>query len=122
MRNLFLALLVVLTSCNDSVKDGHQASNENKKELEVVSLTSPTDSVSHEPYLFTDKSETVYLSWIKKYKDSAALQFSKMTDEQWSAPVTLASGINWFINWADYPMIVTDASGNMLAHFLEKSD
>jgi hypothetical protein len=40
----------------------------------------------------------------------------------WSAPVIIATGRNWFVNWADYPVIATDGDGNFIAHYLEKSD
>ncbi len=85
-------------------------------------LPSPADSLSAEPYLFTDKNGLVYLSWIEKVKETSFLKFSSLSDSQWSKPVVIASGNNWFVNWADYPMLASDGEGNMIAHILEKSE
>jgi hypothetical protein len=107
---VFVALLV---SCNDSKKKDSGKSS-------LTQLNSPADSVSAEPYLFTDKNGLVYLSWIEKTKDSSKLRFSVLNNDVWSASTTIASGNNWFVNWADYPMLASDGN-NMLAHILQKS-
>jgi len=107
---VFVALLV---SCNDSKKKDSAKSS-------VTQLNSPADSVSAEPYLFTDNNGKVYLSWINKTKDNSVLKFSVLNNEEWSKPDTIAAGNNWFVNWADYPMLASDGN-NMLAHILQKS-
>ena len=89
---------------------------------EVKQLASPVADSSAEPYLFTNKNGVVYLSWVQKKGKESSLQFSTFDNEQWSQPVEVSSGKNWFVNWADYPVISSDSSGHMLAHFLEKSD
>lgn len=116
MNKLFtVALLItILASCNDSAKTPQPQST-------LVEFTSPVDSVSAEPYLFTDKNGLVYLSWIQKTKDSSLLKFSVLNNEEWSTPITMVSGKNWFVNWADYPMIASDGDSNLIAHFLQKS-
>ena len=90
-------------------------------------LTSPASDFCAEPYLVTDKNGDVYLSWIEKRGKVSILKFSALSNDNpiaigWSDPVTIASGKNWFVNWADYPVIATDGNNNFLAHFLEKSD
>ncbi len=109
-----LLLMIVFTSCNNSKK------TENK-ESSLKQLISPADSVSAEPYLFTDKNGLVYLSWIEKTKGQSVLRFSVLNNEEWSVPNTIASGNNWFVNWADYPMLASDGNNNLMAHFLQKS-
>ena len=98
--------------------------NENKQTVvtEVKQLISPAKDSCAEPYLFTDKSGKVYLSWIEKRGKESHLKFSALENEQWSEPVNMATGSNWFVNWADYPVIASDGNKNLLAHFLEKSD
>ena len=117
MNKLLYALLViiVLASCNDSSKPGNEKSS-------LKELNSPADSVSAEPYLFTDKNGLVYLSWIEKTKEKNVLKFSVLNNDTWSEPDTITSGNNWFVNWADYPMLAADGAGNMIAHILEKSE
>lgn len=118
MIRLLLTLIVsmFLLACNTPEK---KASTEKDS---LKTLSSPADSLSAEPYLFTDKNGTVYLSWIEKVKETSSLKFSRLNDDQWSKPGVIASGNNWFVNWADYPMLASDGEGNMIAHILEKSE
>lgn len=118
MRLLVIFFIVVsVIACSDT--------KEGKKENQSGSVrifVSPAEDSCAEPYLFSDKSGTVYLSWIEKKNKTAALKFSSLNNDQWSSPVTIASGNNWFVNWADYPVIAADTKGNLIAHYLEKSD
>ncbi len=119
MKQLITAfvLIVTLVSC----KNNNNEKNTNK-DLSVTMLSSPAGDSCAEPYLFTDKNGLVYLSWIEKNNKESTLKFSSLSNDQWSAPVTIASGNNWFVNWADYPLIAADENNNMIAHYLEKSD
>src|SRR5690606_10238858 len=47
--------------------------------------------------------------------------FSTLNDSSWSAPVVIASGSNWFVNWADYPLLAVDGNDHLIAHYLKKS-
>jgi hypothetical protein len=87
-----------------------------------LAIESPADSVSAEPYLFTDKNGIVYLSWIEKEGQNSTLKYSSLVNEKWSEPAIIASGNDWFVNWADYPVIAADGSNNMVSHFLQKSE
>ena len=111
-----LFLIVVIISCKNSSKEKNNEINN------LRPLASPADSLSAEPYLFTDKSGLVYLSWIEKKEKKNWLKFSILKDEQWSPSFVISSGDNWFVNWADYPLLVADGSNNLVAHFLEKSE
>ena len=116
MNRLLKAILVisVFAACNDSKKTSRA-----KNSLEQ--LNSPVDSLSAEPYLFTDKNGSVYMSWIEKKKDSSHLKYAVLNNEKWSEPTTITSGNNWFVNWADYPMLASDGNNNLIAHILQKS-
>ena len=109
-----LLFTIVLASCNDVKKKDNNINA-------LKQLNSPADSVSAEPYLFTDKNGLVYLSWIEKSKQNSSLKFSVLKNKSWSAPYTITSGNNWFVNWADYPMLSSDGSNNLIAHILQKS-
>ena len=119
MIKLFFAVVLIglMVSCTNN--------NTEKKEntiTEVKQLTSPASDSCAEPSLFTDKNGLVYLSWIEKRGKESMLKFSTLANDQWTEPVVITSGKNWFVNWADYPLLSSDANGNLLAHFLEKSD
>ncbi len=115
MKNVIfsVAIIFALASCNQSAKD---------KVYEVKEFASPAGDSCAEPYLFTDKNGKVYLSWIEKKNKQSSLIFSSLSDNEWAVPVTIATGNNWFVNWADYPMLAADGNNNLVAHYLEKSD
>ena len=119
MRSVIFAIIAagVFASC-DSGTDN----NPTESLARLQSMESPVDSVSAEPYLFTDKNGTVYLSWITKNAQKSTLQYSTLNDDKWSKPLIIASGNNWFVNWADYPLLASDGSNNLISHFLEKSE
>lgn len=110
-----LIVLIFFLACNNPAK---------KIETEtgnLKTLASPADTLSAEPYLFTDKNGQIYLSWIEEIKNKSFLKFSRLSKDSWSEPGIIASGDNWFVNWADYPMMSSDGGDNMIAHILEKS-
>jgi len=109
-----ILLTIIFASCNDSNKTDN-------KESSLKLLNSPADTVSAEPHLFTDKNGLVYLSWIEKTKEKSLLKFSVLINENWSEPATITSGSDWFVNWADYPMLASNGSNNLIAHILQKS-
>ncbi len=121
MKKLLTALSLtgILFSCSDSK---NERENRNAVSSSITMLTSPVGDSCAEPYLFTDKNGIVYLSWIGKIGKQSALRFSSFLNDKWSEPITIALGKNWFVNWADYPVITSDGAKNLLAHFLEKSD
>ena len=92
----------------------------NTQTVIVNDLASPAKSPSGEPYLFTDKSGTTYLSWIEQKGKESAFKYAILTGNEWSQPLTIDSGSTWFVNWADYPMIATNGKAFM-AHYLDKS-
>lgn len=117
MQKILIIFLLAsaVYSCTEN-KNSKIGMNELKK------ITSPASDSCAEPFLFTDKNGLVYLSWIEKKGKESKLKFSTLENDKWSAPLTIVSGNNWFVNWADYPALAADGKGNMIAHYLEKSD
>ena len=115
MRKLFSVLIIATTlaSCSEQKKERAEA---------PVLLNSPAGDSCAEPYLFTDAKNLVHLSWVEKKGKSSTLRFATLNNGEWSQPTVIRGGNNWFVNWADYPVLSSDANTNMLAHFLEKSD
>ncbi len=77
-----------------------------------------------EPNVFVSETGTTYLSWIEHLNDSiVALQFSTLKNKKWTAPKKIASGTNWFVNWADFPSLAAyeDDEKSLAAHWLQKS-
>ena len=61
------------------------------------------------------------LSWIERDGRKATLRFAERTAAGWSAPRDVASGTDWFVNWADVPSVVRLVNGELVAHWLQKS-
>jgi hypothetical protein len=112
-------VVILIMSCSDN-KNGSQKLSSILPN--VTALNSPAGDSCAEPYLFTDKNGTLYLSWIEKRNKESKLCYSVLVNDIWSDPVVIAAGNNWFVNWADYPVVSSDGSQHLIAHFLEKSD
>lgn len=124
MNRVLIFLIVLTASCNNSSKENERKANDpiTTESSNLKILASPADTASAEPYLFTDKNGLVYLSWIERTKEKSVLKFSTLSKEQWSKPLVISSGDNWFVNWADFPLVTADGANNLLAHYLEKSE
>lgn len=115
MKIKFYFPLLCITFFACSVKESSKQATQ-----QINFLTTPSISNSGEPYLFTSHDSSVHLSWIEKSKDTATFKFSSYKNNQWTEPVTIASGNTWFVNWADYPMFTSNGN-QLMAHFLDKS-
>ena len=118
MKKAIFVFLVTATilSCTDRDERKTAVS------VQVKQIPSPASDSCAEPFLFTDRNDVTYLSWIEKRGKQSTLLFSTFSNEKWSEPKKIASGINWFVNWADYPVIAGNGDKILLAHYLEKSD
>jgi hypothetical protein len=86
----------------------------------VVTLASPAAAGSAQPQL-TVSARGVLLSWIERSGDLATLKFSERTGQGWAPARTVASGRDWFVNWADVPSVLRLEDGSLYAHWLQKS-
>jgi hypothetical protein len=88
--------------------------------LQIQPLPSPAGPDSAQPQL-TVSDRGALLSWIERSGQTATLKFSERTSSGWSEPRMVASGADWFVNWADVPSVVRLADGTLAAHWLQKS-
>lgn len=86
----------------------------------VAPLASPAGPESAQPQL-TVSSRGVLLSWIERKGPQATLRFAERTASGWTAARDVASGTNWFVNWADVPSVMRLPDGTLVAHWLQKS-
>jgi hypothetical protein len=115
-----VVVLSALTVLALSVRANSQVSTGKIWSLEVTEVTSPAASNSAQPQL-SSQGDRVVLSWIERSGDLATLRFAERTDSGWSEGRTVASGSNWFVNWADVPSVIGLQNGNLAAHWLQKS-
>ena len=86
----------------------------------VTSIASPAAPATAQPQL-TTSARGVLLSWVERTGDVAALKFSERRGDAWTPAQTVASGRDWFVNWADVPSVVRLADNSLYAHWLQKS-
>ena len=86
----------------------------------IGQLDSPAGAQSAQPQL-SSSGRGLILSWVERDATTAVLKFADKTDSGWSPPRTVASGSDWFVNWADVPSVVRLAGGDLAAHWLQKS-
>lgn len=83
-------------------------------------VSSPAGANSAQPQLSVS-SRGVLLSWIERAGPIASLKFSERAAKGWTSPRTVASGTDWFVNWADVPSVMRLSNGTLAAHWLQKS-
>lgn len=110
---LFIIILFIsgcITSCN-------QETGQIFEELDI-----PSGWGSGESSWVQRNDGVVSLSWIERDSlDNSALVWSTLEGSDFSNIDTIASGRDWFVNWADFPDVIRLKNGAFLAHYLQKS-
>jgi len=78
----------------------------------------PAAAGSQSPNLARGPDGELVLSWLEPDEPGHKLQYSMLRDSNWSAPVPVARGDNWFVNWADFPSVVPISDSLWAAHWL----
>ena len=86
----------------------------------IEPLASPAGPNSAQPQL-SSSEHGIVMSWIERDGPKATLRFAERTATGWSAPRTVASGTDWFVNWADVPSVIRLGNGTVVGHWLQKS-
>ena len=87
---------------------------------QLTRLPSPAPANSSLSRVVADESGEIYLSWVSQDAEQATLAFARLNNEGWDAAQVISEGRNWFVNWADFPVLSVDSSG-MVAHWLQMS-
>ncbi len=103
-------LLVALLSCS------------NQPEVGTVILDTPAMPGSELPFMVTDNTGKLFLSWVEAQPETGAyvLKYSGWADGNWSEPEQVLSSDTWFVNWADYPSVIAFGGEAVAAHVLNK--
>lgn len=146
MRTLLAATLITtaLTGCQPPVVPPAETG-----EVEAVTAAAtfiredwslPAPPGAAQPDLIATTDGRLLLSWMEPDGDGHALKFASFqanvvdaidgrqpaltktaAAERWSSPRTIATGANWFVNWADTPHLAATDDGALWAHWLQKS-
>ena len=109
--------IFLLISCKSETKKVVPSETPTK---EIQVFENPATATSSLPRLFSTE-KNLFLSWVEKKDTVSILKYSIFENEQWSPSVDVASGSDWFNNWADFPAIAATPNGNILTSFLQKS-
>jgi hypothetical protein len=113
-RILLPAVTALVLACQQPGTPAHPLAS-------ITAIESPAGVQSGEPNLAVDQSGRVYLSWLERSADSTvSLRLSVRDDGQWSAPTTVVSRKDLFVNWADFPSVFVAPSGRIVMHWLQK--
>lgn len=105
---LLLLLFTLFTSCS-------------KEDFKVEEIQFSFGKNNAQPNLVSN-GDDLTLSWISSEEDKEAILFlSQYKDNKWSAPISIASGSDWFVNWADFPANAINKD-LILTSYLKKSD
>ena len=88
--------------------------------LQVAQLPTPAGQGSAQPSLASADDERVILTWHEPAEGGAALRMATLDETGWSAPVTVAAGRDFIVNWADFPSALPLGDGRLAVHWLER--
>jgi len=80
----------------------------------------PTAANSQYPNVIeTDRGLAII--WFEPVQEGHALKWSEFNGRLWSNPAIITSGMEYFINWADFPSIFYNGKNHFAVHWLEKN-
>ena len=114
MRRLLSAtLLFALAACAEGRPDPAQT-------LASSDLPPPAGEGSGEPYL-SSGGDGVFLSWLQRAPAGGhQLMVARLGPDGWGEARAVATRDDFFVNWADFPSVVTGADGALWAHWLQR--
>jgi len=89
---------------------------------ELREVANPGGPGSRYPHLAATADGTLLMSWLQP-RDGGGheLRYAAWQgNNTWSAASVVASGSDWFINWADFPSVVPGPDGLLIAHWLQQ--
>ena len=89
--------------------------------VKIEPVNTPAAPNSSGPQL-TASDRGVILSWVERAGATATLKFAERTSSGWSAPTTVASGNNWFLSYADPPVVFRRPNGTLVASWLKSTN
>jgi hypothetical protein len=112
-RAAVLGFLCLLTACQQRGGDAWSEP--------AAAIAAPVAAGSRYPNLASGPESTVVMSWLSPTKDGAyQLLHATWTGSGWTPPVTVRTGADWFVNWADFASVVPLGEDLWAAHWLQQ--
>ncbi|MBI2515582.1 MAG: exo-alpha-sialidase [Opitutae bacterium] len=105
MRILTCLLLLVLAGCT-------------RRAAEPLTISSPAGAGALGASFATAADGAIFLSWLEPAHDKTwALKLARFdaAGQRWQAPVVIAQGPDWFVNWADFPTVTALERDRLIA-------
>ena len=86
-------------------------------------LPTPAGPGSAEPNLDVGPDGVVHLSWLEPMGNGQGhvLRVAALEGSKWSQPAEVRSGRDFFVNWADFPSVLSLGKGRLVAHWLQRT-
>jgi hypothetical protein len=108
-----LGLLCLLAGCQHRADDAWSESPQ--------AVAAPVAAGSRYPNLASGPESTAVMSWLSPTKGGAyELLHATWTGSGWTPPVTVSTGADWFVNWADFASVVPAGGDLWAAHWLQQ--
>ncbi|MGQ0813060.1 MAG: hypothetical protein ACT4O1_01160 [Gemmatimonadota bacterium] len=121
-RGITLAVVLALgLAAETAAREGATTGEPSATMVALDSIASPAKPGSGEPDLAIGSNGRVYMSWLEPQDSGHALRFAVLQNNRWSAPRTIRSGRDFFVNWADFPSIIVLGDGQLAAHWLQRT-
>ncbi|PHS61933.1 MAG: hypothetical protein COB12_11285 [Flavobacterium sp.] len=116
---LSVFVVVSIISCKTETKKTVKKVTEVKEVSIVQQIKSPSENNSSLPRLYSNGTE-MFMSWVNKNDTISTLNYASFNNNSWSEAIEITSGTDWFVNWADFP-VIAENNGNILTSLLQKS-
>lgn len=89
----------------------------------LEALPSPAGPGAAEPNLDVGPDGRVHMSWLEPHETGQGhvLKVSSLAGSAWSQPNAVRSGRDFFVNWADFPSVLSLGGGRLVAHWLQRT-
>lgn len=119
LNNSHQIIFLFLFSCIFHTTQAQQIAAPLEIQINDRFITNTLGSMS--PFLTTSQTGVTSLNWLEPTQTGYAVKF-KIYNNSWGDKKTVATGNNWFINWADFPSLLHTGKENFTAHWLVKSN
>ena len=112
---VFLVLAsIFLTACNSG------SEYNTNKNLSFELVNTPQTRAAYYPNL-TIFQDQLLMNWVEDENDTISqLKIASWDGGKWSDSKTIAQGVDWFVNWADFPAVGYVQNEQLAAHYLAK--
>ncbi len=92
-----------------------------KDELVFEEINLPVGNNAFEPSIFGTQNNELIMSWMEEDNGLVSVNAAVLNNGKWSEPSQVSASYDIYVNWADFPSIVSLDDGTIIVHWLEKS-